>query len=157
MNTDGKFGINSEGVTREMYLNLYNNNLVLKKFHDLITNRQFYNNILNKLYFEIIKSNLDVPLRALKYTRPYKKVEEKDLNLNFFMSNFYINIEYSHIKNNGEIIPHTDSIKKILTMMLYFPDDENDLNYGTSFIATKKKNFSNTYKKYKRFIKREIL
>jgi len=26
--------------------------------------------------------------------------------------------------------------------MLYFPDDESDLNYGTSFIATKKKNFS---------------
>ena len=66
MNTDGKFGINSEGVTREMYLNLYNNNLVLKKFHDLITNRQFYNNILNKLYFEIIKWHIMDGITSVK-------------------------------------------------------------------------------------------
>jgi|688.fasta_scaffold110199_3 hypothetical protein len=37
------------------------------------------------------------------------------------MSNIYINIEYSHIKNIGEIIPLTDCYKKKTNNDALFP------------------------------------
>ena len=143
INKDGKFGITSDGVNKDIK-NFYDTNYYVKKFHDLIINKNFYVQILNKLYFEIIKSNLDNPLRAIKYLRPYELIGKSVSNYNFFKSNFFANIEYSYIKNNGGIVPHTDSIKKIFTMMLYFPDN-NEENYGTSFLASSKKNYSNTH------------
>ena len=51
--------------------------------------------------------------------------------------------------NGGEIVPHTDSGEKLLSLMLYFPDYENDKsekkfwekNYGTQFWKSNKQNF----------------
>tara|TARA_X000000950_G_scaffold289548_1_gene415467 strand:+ start:34379 stop:35137 length:759 start_codon:yes stop_codon:yes gene_type:complete len=145
INKDGKFGITSDGVNKDLYKNFYNSNKFVKKFHDSIINKNFYVNILNKLYYEIIKSNLDDPIRAIKYLRPYKLTNKTNTNYNFLRSNFFANIEYSYIKNNGGIVPHTDSIKKIFTLMLYFPEGNNETSYGTSFLSSEKKNYSNTH------------
>jgi serine protease inhibitor len=51
--------------------------------------------------------------------------------------------------NGSKIVPHTDSRAKLISLMLYFPDEslnENDYNkLGTSFYNSKNKNFTNTH------------
>jgi hypothetical protein len=57
-----------------------------------------------------------------------------------------ITIQFSYILNNGYIVPHQDAGDKLLTLMLYFPSqNENNFfniekEYGTTFWKTNFKN-----------------
>ena len=58
-----------------------------------------------------------------------KKFEDRLLkkNENFLDFLFYTKLRpsicYSHMKNNTQLVPHTDTRRKILSMMLYFPQE----------------------------------
>ena len=63
-----------------------------------------------------------------------------------------VRIEYSFIRNEGFILPHTDSKSKFISLMLYFPKyKENDLEFnkenqlGTILYDSKLKNYSSTH------------
>jgi hypothetical protein len=67
---------------------------------------------------------------------------------NVFFCDIKTQIEYSWMFNKSKIVPHTDSRLKLLSLMLYFPDDNLDENnkkiLGTTFYDGKQKsNLSN--------------
>ena len=43
-----------------------------------------------------------------------------------FYNKIEVTAEYSYILNGGKIVPHTDDVDKIFSLMLYFPEYEND-------------------------------
>lgn len=51
------------------------------------------------------------------------------------------------MQSNSLLIPHTDAPNKLLSLMLYFPDDDNYLweNIGTTYWDYKKNNYKNIY------------
>ena len=84
-------------------------------------------------------------MRSIKYLRPPINFNDNK-RINYFNSQLRVAYDFSIIKNKGGIVPHVDGQRKYLSLMLYFPDNKyNDLNYGTTFWACKKKNFSNKH------------
>jgi len=64
----------------------------------------------------------------------------------FINSNIFLDYEYSFIKNNGQIVPHVDALRKYQSLMLYFPDSIfDDYSYGTSFWESDEKNWDNIH------------
>ena len=51
--------------------------------------------------------------------------------------------------NGAKLVPHTDSRQKLISLMLYFPDDklteEQKFSLGTSFYLSKNKNIKNKH------------
>lgn len=140
---NGKYALDSKS---EAYSMIIKNNSSMKKFHDLVFSKNFFNFFCKKLYFKYIYSQKDDIFKFLKYSRPYKQIINKKSSYDFFFSKISININYSFIKNNGFIIPHTDSLRKLLSLMIYFPnDDKVEKNYGTQFWSTKIKNYTNKH------------
>ena len=162
---DGKFSLDSKS---EYYNQLLNSDNSMKKFHDLVFSKPFFNFFYKNLYFKYLFSQKDDFFRVLKYLR----LGKLDLNgkkniFDFLFSKISINISYSLINNNGLILPHTDSLRKFLSLMIYFPefDDSNEdkklfLNekdYGTTFWNSSIKNFNNEHisnEKKNEFIKK---
>ena len=54
-----------------------------------------------------------------------------------------MNIRMELIRDSGGymLAPHTDSPKKILTLLIYIPNDNDNLNLGTSLYEPKDKEF----------------
>ena len=64
----------------------------------------------------------------------------------FLLSKILVNYQFSYIKNNGGIVPHVDAQRKYLSLLLYFPDDEDkEIDYGTTFWESNIPNFTNTH------------
>ena len=130
-------------------------NFYFKKFHDLVMSKKFFYFFYSKLYFSFLKSRIGYPKHILKLLRLPKRVDK--LNKDSVFYNFSIfnkvktEIQYSYILNMGGIVPHTDSGEKILSLMLYFPDNEKkeddfyykERSYGTQFWESKTSNFKN--------------
>lgn len=140
---------------------IYNDNLInnsyFEQFHNFVMSDKFFKFFFTKFYFNFLKSRIGYPKHILKLLKIPKRVSE--FNKNSILYNFSLfnkiktEIQYSYILNNGEIVPHTDSGEKILSLMLYFPDyEENnhnlqskEENYGTQFWISQKKNFENRH------------
>ena len=111
----------------------------------------------------------------MKLLRLPKRVDKLNKNSGFYNLSVFnkvkTEIQYSYILNMGGIVPHTDSGEKILSLMLYFPDNEKkeddfyykERSYGTQFWESKTSNFKNyhqekinsdLFKKFKRTLKR---
>lgn len=161
---DGKMSLDSGD---QYYKELYEKNDILKKFHNFVFSENFFKFFYKKLYFDYIISQKDDLLRLLKYLRPGLLDINKNKNfLDVLYSKIGINISYSIIYNQGFIAPHTDSIRKFLSLMLYFPDCQNGLDsgaekkeetYGTTFWNSDIRNYSNNHveeKNYKEFEKK---
>jgi len=162
---NGKFSLDSKS---EYYNHLLNLNSDMKKFHDIIFSKTFFNFFYRNLYFKYLFSQKDDFFRILKRIRLGKLDLDEEKNLfDFLFSKISINISYSLIDDNGLILPHTDSLRKFLSLMLYFPDfDERDEDqkshleekkYGTTFWNSSLKNFNNEhilYEKKEEFIKK---
>ena len=121
-----------------------NKNIFLKKLHTIILSEEFFKFFTNFFYFKtsFVQNNFK---RMLKYLRPVKRVYNKRTT-SLFNSNIYLDYEYSFIKNNGQIVPHVDALRKYQSLMLYFPDkNHNDIHYGTSFWDSKGKNWDNIH------------
>ena len=67
------------------------------------------------------------------------------------VSNLETRIEYSFLTNNAVINPHTDAIKKMISLMLYFPNDNESISldgqekFGTEFWDSKNENYRNNH------------
>jgi hypothetical protein len=128
------------------YKNLIKNNHNFFKIHNFFFSKEFNNFFFKKLFLRILKSrfkDINYFLRLLKI-KNFNNFKNK-----YFFSNLETKIEYSFLRNNAEINPHTDSIKKLISLMLYFPDnkfDENkQKNFGTEFWSTSMSNYYNKH------------
>ena len=115
------------------------------KLDGIIRSQNFFNFFIKNFYFEIVK-NQNSFLRKLRYLR-YPIIDKKnDSFFDFLFSKIKITYDFSFIKNNGKIVPHTDGQRKYLSLMLYFPDDnEKEKDYGTTFWESNKPNYLNTH------------
>ena len=128
------------------YNQLILSNKVLSNFHKKIFHDDFKKIIFEKLYKNILRSRFEdkgiffkLFLRGKRFDYPFnKKFYEK-----FLYSDIKTGIQYSWMFNNSKIVPHTDSRLKLLSLMLYFPDEDlNEHNkslLGTSFYNHKLK------------------
>lgn len=109
----------------------------IKSFHNLDILKFIDKSLSSKNFFKALKNfctknNIELGNYKLQSINPI---------VNFY--NFYIldkkpirlNYEFSYLKNNAVILPHTDSSNKLLTLMLYLPSKKqnNSMSLGTYF------------------------
>lgn len=135
------------------YKDLCKNNLVMGKFHEKIFSNEFLYLFYKKFYFYFLKSRIEDPKNFLRLLR-FPKLNHHNIDTFNYMDIFFqkikIKIQYSIIKEGGKIVPHTDSVDKLLSLMLYFPNNtneskENNNNLGTIFWKSKINNFENKH------------
>ena len=120
------------------------NNKYLKKLHEIILSDDFFSFFTKFFFFKtsLLQNNF---LRKLKYLRPIKRVYQQKVP-GFINSNIFLDYQYSFIKNNGQIVPHVDALRKYQSLMLYFPDPNvDDHGYGTTFWESEVKNWDNRH------------
>jgi len=116
----------------------------LKELDNIILSDEFFKFFTNFFFYKasFVQNNYK---RMLKYLRPIKRVYKKDKH-GIVNSKIFLNYEYSFIKNNGQIVPHVDALRKYQSLMLYFPDPKfDDSNYGTSFWQSEVMNWDNEH------------
>ena len=127
--------------------NIKSNNHLLE-IHKLFTSKEFSYFFFKKLYFKIIKSRLhdkEHLLRMFKFPNFDKPIKSR------FVSNLETRIEYSFLANNAVINPHTDAVKKMISLMLYLPNDNESISvyeqekFGTEFWDSKEENYINNH------------
>lgn len=120
-------------------------NQVLNEVDKLLNSSDFFDFFIKKLHFKVINNQKNI-LKKIKYLRPPKK--SINLHNNSFFNNFnsMISLDYSYtsMKNNGFLRPHSDSPRKYISLLMYFPDDNvDDIKYGTSFWKFNRGNYNN--------------
>jgi hypothetical protein len=127
-----------------------------QEFMDFLESDSFRNSILKYFSTSLIFNRLDrFSIDIL-------------MNKVFNVHNFKTSIELSFMPLGSKIVPHTDSIGKIISGLIYLPSPtENDQHLGINFYDYKKRNFQNAhfesaeeqdifYKKAKLFCKPEF-
>ena len=137
----GKKSINSSELSYEDE----NQRKILEKLNQVFLSKDFFNFFIKKIYLRNVKTQKNI-LRKIKYLRyPILNNKKKSI-LDFVFSKISVNYSFSYIKNNGGIVPHVDSLRKYLSLMLYFPDDEKkEIDYGTTFWESSIPNSTNTH------------
>ena len=164
----------------EIYDSIKSNFSEVKELDEIIKSKEFYTFFFKKFFFNLLnskKKNFAQLIRLFKIPKDmslnsnkikdfktyfdshgHEKIQkiniEKSKLLDIFINKIEITAEYSYILNNGKIVPHTDDIDKIFSLMLYFPKYEEKENsdlknkeekIGTVFWNSKKKNFDNIH------------
>lgn len=148
-NTDLKYSINSFDPN---YQNFIISNPVLKELHEKIVSQNFLDYLIRNLSFDIYRSK-SYKLSHLFKILKIKKIKQerikkfKFLDLFKVKKNINIQIEFSWMRSNTFLNPHTDAPNKLLSLMLYFPEVDNSIadNMGTIFWDYKKNNYENIY------------
>jgi len=140
----GKKSIRGGGAPEVLYED-ENQRKIFQKLNQIFLGKDFFTFFVKNFYFENFKAQKNF-IRKIKYLRfPIIDSKKKSL-LDFLFSKIEVTYNFSYIKNNGGIVPHVDSQRKYLSLMLYFPDDEKiEINYGTTFWECNIENFSNTH------------
>jgi hypothetical protein len=131
----------------ENYKELLLQNKNLKKINDLLKETTLPRFFFKKLYFKIIKSNLNNYSSLKKLFKIPNFSESKTI----FSHNYETRIQYSILTNKAVINPHTDGKAKVLSLMLYFPDDKSKLSlaeqekFGTDFYLSDQENYINNH------------
>ena len=131
-------------VEKELFDNQILSNPVLKNFVETLKNPMFTNLLIKKLYFKILKSRiLDISNFSkllIRKNRPYQK--RKNYFEKFCFNEIYTTAEWAYMFNGSDAWPHTDGKKKLVSLLLYFPDKtltENQVNnLGTTFFDSNK-------------------
>lgn len=137
----------------DFYKSIIQVNNHLREFHELVYSKEFFDFFYNSLFFKILIARKDNFLHFIKILRPSKLLKDPEENVNFFKKFYYnkikIGISFSYIKNGGFIVPHTDSISKLLSLMIYFPDTEllEESELGTNFYDHRFSNYQNKHLK----------
>lgn len=149
---NGKFFLDSKS---ENYQNYLKKNLAMRNLDNFVNDKCFFNFFSKKLYFYFLKSQKNNMFRFIKYLRPTKKYFGEKKFTDLFFSMVSVNIQYSIMLNGGLIVPHVDSIRKFLSLMIYFPDiNGKSLNdnekikekeCGTQFWYSNEKNYINQH------------
>ena len=143
-------------------------NPILKEFVETIKKPTFTDFLIKKFYFKILNSRkldfINLTKLILRKNRAHKK--RNNFYEKFFFNEIYTTVEWAYMFNGADSWPHTDGMKKILSLLLYFPDknlSQNQIdNLGTTFYdsneynldTSKIKNLDNALmfrKKYKSF------
>ena len=120
-------------------------NQIFSKLNKIIFSDEFFYFFVKNSYITNVMSQNNI-LRKIKYLRYPILQNSKVSLLDFLFSKISVSYNFSFIKNNGGIVPHVDSVRKYLSLLLYFPDDiEKEIEYGTTFWSSKSPNFSNTH------------
>lgn len=135
---NGKLSIESES---EVYKNLIKNNETLCKFHNLVNEPFFKKIFFYNLYLKILFSRGFDVKHIIKMIR-FPKFTNFNLNKKFshyltIFNKIKTTIQFSYIENGGMIVPHKDATDKLITLMLYLPDCDDEIIAGTSFWKTK--------------------
>ena len=137
----GKRSINANQLIYESQ----NQEKVLSELDKIIFSKEFFNFFVKKTYFINIFNQGNF-LRKAKYLRYPITDNGNSSFFDLFFSKISIGYNYSFIKNEGGIVPHVDSQRKYLSLMLYFPDEfEKEVEYGTTFWKSKIPNFLNNH------------
>ena len=130
----------------ETFEKILKTNLHFKKFFLNFSN----NNNLYSLYFRLlpyfIYSRKNKIIDVIKLLR-FPRFHFKEFKKNIFFNDVSVGFQISYIENGGKIVPHTDSISKLLSLMVYFPDnsEENEEDFGTVFYRYNKVNYNNKH------------
>ena len=124
--SDGKFSFYSDS---EHFANLIKN-VKVNDFFNYLESKNFTNNLIKILFKDILISSFNFKVLYKLLTAIILKKNE-----------FRIQIQYSYIINGGFIVPHLDGRKKLISLMLYFPEEmenkivsEKEKNSGTYFL-----------------------
>ena len=122
------------------YKKLVYENPILNEFVCTIKNPKFINKVLKEFFFKILKSRILDKKNFLKLLiRKNKATEKKNYSLihRLFYNDIISTVGFAYMEEGAQIFPHTDGLKKILTMMLYFPEENTPdhlyKNLGTTF------------------------
>ena len=142
-------------ITSEMdeYQTFISKKPSFKELDHIVFNSNFAKEFINYFLLNCIKSNLDRPVSLLKLIKPKYFSQKKGISIkDIFLTRIKTNLQYSFMGNEGLIKPHVDSNRKLLSLMLYFPEYENsDLLFnkekeiGTSFWNSNFKNIKNLH------------
>ena len=118
-----------------------------KKLYDYFHSKNFFNFIKKKLYTKFFLSQSSL-LKKIKYIRPYKLIDENYTKkfYDIFFSKIKITIKYLYMLSDAYVGPHSDSLRKLCSLIIYFPEKNNseDKDAGTQFWDSKLRNSSNT-------------
>lgn len=143
INKFNKFSFNSDTE----YYNELMKNYAFMDIHNFFTSKVFNDFIINKLIINLFKSRVS----DWKYFfRLFKPTSLNNYSNPILFNNLYSKIQYSYISDEGKINPHTDSTKKLISLMFYFPDDqvlslEQQKNFGTKFYINDMQNYKNEH------------
>ena len=145
-----KFNITSE---MNEYHDFINKKASFKELHQIVFKKDFAKEFLNYFLLNCIKSNLDRPFSILKLIKPKYFSQQKNITIkDIFLTKIKTNIQYSFMGNGGLIKPHVDSNRKLMSLMLYFPEYTNsdvlfekEKEIGTSFWNSNFKNKENLH------------
>ena len=138
-----KFSFNDKS---RHYNKLLSEDKNFEKIHNFFHDPRFANFFIKNIFYKILKSRMN---SFSYFIRMFKINNFKDIKNKFFYNNLRLKVEYSFLKNLAVINPHTDSINKMVSLMLYFPDKRIDLDFqkkfGTIFWSSKEKNYFNKH------------
>lgn len=129
--------MNEEAFSKYIY-----KNEVLNEFVKIVKNPLFTNMLINKFYFKILQSRLYDPKNLLKLFLRINRAHQKRNSFleKFLFNDIYTELSWAYLFNGHETWPHTDGKKKILSLLLYFPDENlsnNQIeNLGATFFNT---------------------
>ena len=150
---DKKIGIQPfDGIYDKYILN----NKILRNFHNQVYNEEFIEKIFNhfkKEIFEARKQDYNYYSKLIiRKNKFILKNKRRKFYEKLLYNYIYPSIQYSYMFNDAKINPHTDSRAKLISLMLYFPDEKlsnQDLkNLGTTFFKNDKSNINNTYETF---------
>jgi len=118
--------------------------ILLEKIFD----ESFFLKLLKQVKKEILISRKNKPMNLISLIFRKIKVNNTLKKKNFlekiFYSCFKYTFEFSYMDKNSCIPPHTDSMAKMISMMMYFPTKEiENQKIGTTFYNSEYKNFQN--------------
>lgn len=146
LNLTKNFGRKYIASTDKVY-NDDENRKIFRKLDEVLLGKNFFNFFVKKLFLKNVL-NQNNYLRKIRYLRyPIMGKNSNSLLDNFF-SKIEVDYSFSYIMNRGGIAPHVDAQRRYISLILYFPDNENNIKeseYGTTFWINDKKNFKNEY------------
>ncbi len=119
--------------------------IIFSKFEEIVYSKKFFYFFMKNFFFLNVLNQTNF-LTKLRYLRFPKLHNDSSSFLDFLFSKISVSYDFSFIKNNGGIYPHVDALRKYLSLMLYFPDDDlKEKSYGTTFWDSNDQNYNNTF------------
>ena len=144
----GKFWFHSDDI---IYKELKQKYECMKKLEEIVFSKNFFNFFYYHFYIAFLKSaDLKTIKKLLKIPR-FEIDKEKMKVKSFIFNSVRPRIEYSYLKNGAYLRPHVDSRAKLLSLMLYFPqnsqkfDTKSQSDLGTQFWLSEKANPKNDH------------
>ena len=149
---NNKFAISSG---TQLYNSLLKNNITMQKLENFINSEVFFSIFYKNFFLKYFFSrgfDLKHFVRILKIPKGVNENSKKNF-MRYFSPFVKIRttIQYSYILNGGRIVPHPDAGDKLLTLMLYFPENQNDeqenyeKNFGTTFWRSDYENLNDSH------------